>query len=248
MSGPCRESGPTLVSKELDRAENALAAGAVVRIAEIESQLEVWPPGAGLSRAGLLLELAGARLDTGEGGRAFAPAEEAFSAFLEGSAWEAAVKAARAMYLAGSGPGATSEPLGGRDHTASIAALGQGIWLAVSMPVDPELSLAMLQHLIDEVPPDADGAAVAAATAGFIVDLRCTEADEELRFFAGRMLADVARRHGGVDDQAAFDDWVSRLELDEPDKFLVRLRNVVDVLVQDYWRFDREAVRASMPD
>jgi hypothetical protein len=39
---------------------------------------------------------------------------------------------------------------------------------------------------------------------------------------------------------------VRRLELDEPDKFLVRLRNVVDVLVQDDWWIDRDAIQSRL--
>ena len=39
-----------------------------------------------------------------------------------------------------------------------------------------------------------------------------------------------------------------RMELDDPDKFLIRLRNVIDVLVQDEWWFDRDAVRDSIPE
>jgi len=36
--------------------------------------------------------------------------------------------------------------------------------------------------------------------------------------------------------------------LNDPDKFLVRLRNVVDVLVQDDWWFDRDALHAQLPE
>ena len=244
-----RGQGPaTLSSRELDTVDSGLAGGAIARAAELESQLEAWPPGAGLTRSELLLELAGAYLDAGQSGQAFVPAEEAFFDFVEVARWESAVTAARAMYLAGDTQNESAEPFSTQNHEASIAALGHGIWLAVSMPVDPELTLAMLQHLIDEVPADADGAAVAAATAGFIVDLRCGDEAQELHLFAGRMMADVARRHSQVEDQAGFDAWVSRLELDEPDKFLVRLRNVVDVLVQDRWTIDRDAIRAAMPE
>jgi len=62
------------------------------------------------------------------------------------------------------------------------------------------------------------------------------------------MLGDVARRHSGVDSQAAFDLWRERLQLREPEHFLVRLRNVVDVLVQDDWWFDRDALHERLPD
>ena len=50
-----------------------------------------------------------------------------------------------------------------------------------------------------------------------------------------------------LEKQDEFEAWVSRLELDQPEKFLVRLRNVVDVLVQDDWWIDREAVHAELP-
>jgi hypothetical protein len=66
-------------------------------------------------------------------------------------------------------------------------------------------------------------------------------------FFATQLLGEVARRHSGVDGQESFDFWMQRLELREPDKFLVRLRNVVDVLVQDDWWFDREALQTRLP-
>ena len=229
-----------LASREL---ESGLETGiALARAGELCSQLEAWPPGAGTNRAHLLLELAGAYLDGGEPGQALAPADEAFDTFVAARQWEPAVRSARALYLADADDSGSALADG-----PGIAALGQAIWLAVSMPVEPELTLAVLQHLIDEVPEEADGAAVAAATAGYVVDLRCPD-DDTLQLFAGRMLADVARRHSAVTSQDEFEAWVTRLELNDPGRFLVRLRNVVDVLVQDAWRFDRDAVRASMPE
>jgi len=106
----------------------------------------------------------------------------------------------------------------------------------------------LLTHVVDETPDDADGAAVSATTALFLADIRAKgKQRENLMFFATQILGRVARRHGEVDSQKAFDLWMDRLELKEPDKFLVRLRNVVDVLVQDDWWFDREALQAKLP-
>lgn len=134
------------------------------------------------------------------------------------------------------------------DQPESISALGQGIWLAVTYPIDPELSVELLSHVIDETPDDADGAAVAATTALFLADLRATgKQRENLMFFASQLLGNVARRHSAVDSQAAFKLWMDRLELREPEKFLVRLRNVVDVLVQDSWWFDRATLQERLP-
>lgn len=130
----------------------------------------------------------------------------------------------------------------------SIAALGQGIWLAVTCPIDPELTVELLSHVIDETPDDADGAAVAATTALFLADVRAQGRQrEDLMFFATQLLGVVARRHSGIDSPEQLDRWMERLELKEPEKFLVRLRNVVDVLVQDDWWFDRDALQDRLP-
>jgi hypothetical protein len=37
------------------------------------------------------------------------------------------------------------------------------------------------------------------------------------------------------------------MELADPAQFLPRLRNVVDVLVQDDWWFDRDKLQATLP-
>lgn len=130
----------------------------------------------------------------------------------------------------------------------SLCALGQGIWLAVTYPIDPELSVELLTHVVDETPDDADGAAVAATTAFFLADIRSEGVQRDnLMFFSTQILGNVARRHSGVDNQEAFDFWMDKLELKEPEKFLIRLRNVVDVLVQDDWWFDREALQEKLP-
>lgn len=187
-----------------------------------------------LSQAELQLEIARVLIDLDRGNEAWETARAAFDRFIALEKWESAVQASEIMFLA--------------DQADSLVALGHGIWLAVTYPVDPELTVAMLQHVVHETPKDADGAAVAAAVAHYIVDLRATEeARENLTFFTGRMLSTVARQHSNVKEQPEFDAWVKRLELDDPAKFLVRLRNVVDVLVQDQWWFDRAALQAKLP-
>jgi len=135
------------------------------------------------------------------------------------------------------------------EQPESVKALAHGIWLGVTYPIDPELSVAMLQHLIDETPDKSDGAAVAAATARYIVDLRAEgKQREDLQFFTGQLLGDVARRHSSVDDQEMFDFWVERMELNDPGKFLPRLAKIIDVLVTDGWWFDRDELRKRIPE
>jgi hypothetical protein len=109
--------------------------------------------------------------------------------------------------------------------------------------------VAMLQHVVEETPDDSDGGALAAAVARYVVDLRCEgKKHEDLAFFANQLLGNVARRHSNVEDQEQFDFWIERMELNQPDKFLVRMRNVIDILVQDDWWIDRDAIWAKLPD
>jgi len=161
-------------------------------------------------------------------------ARPAFDVFAETRDWEHAVDTCEVLFRA--------------DQPGSLSALGQGIWLGVTFPIDPELTLEMLHHVVDDTPDDSDGAAVAAAAGMYVVDLRAEgKQRDNLRFFAQQIMGNVARRHSKVESQEQFDLWFKRLELDDPAKFLVRLRNVVDVLVQDDWWFDRDAVQRDLP-
>jgi len=204
-------------------------------VADLQGQLtRLSPQAETLRRADLQLQLGRALVRLEKQPEAWAAAREAFDLYLAEQAWEGAAQACDILFLA--------------EQPQSLAALGQGIWLAVTYPIDPELSVALLQHVVEETPPDADGAAVAAVTAYYLVDLRAREAQRDhLLLYANQVLATVARRHSGVDGQQAFNKWIGDMELNDPALFLPRLRNVVDVLVQDDWWFDREALQAALP-
>lgn len=205
------------------------------QLAEFKRQMLELPPNYDpLARADLLLQVGRTLIRLEKNQDAWDAGREAFDIFTRREAWEGAVQACDIMFLS--------------DQPESLAALGQGIWLTVTFPMDPELSVAMLQHVVDETPPDSDGAAVAATVAHYIVDLRAEGRQrEDLMFYSNQLLATVARRHGDAHDQEAFSRWFKKLELDNPAKFLPRLRNVVDVLVQDEWWIDRDAIRAKLP-
>jgi hypothetical protein len=204
-------------------------------VSELRGQLAELSPGAEtLRRADLLLQFGRALVRLENRPEAWAAAREALELYLAEQAWEGAAQACDILFLC--------------DQPLSLAALGQGVWLAVTYPVDPELSVALLQHVVDETPPDADGAAVAAVTAYYLVDLRAREPQREhLLIYASQVLATVARRHSGVEGQEDFNRWIEDMELNNPALFLPRLRNIVDVLVQDDWWFDRKALQAALP-
>lgn len=186
------------------------------------------------ARAAVLLETARTLVRLDRRPEAWPTGREAFDLSVAGRDWEQAVQACEVLFL-------TEQPL-------ALAALGQGVWLAVTFPVTPDLTVEMLHHIVEETPNDSDGAAVAAAAAHYVADLR-TEGNvrKNLMFYTAQLMSSVARRHGHVQEQGDFDAWMRRLELDQPEKFLARLRNVVEILVQDDWWIDRDAIQAELP-
>jgi len=188
-----------------------------------------------------LLSLAKLRLDEGEllnalerGAEAWKIVRPIFDLFTEAGEWEFAAEAC--------------DVLSQSEHNDALVALANGIWLSVTFPVDPQVSVSLLQYIIDDTPDDSDGAAVAAAVANYVIDMRASDdTHNDLSFFATQMMGDVARRHGQIETQEQFDLWKKRLELDDPSKFLVRLRNVLDVMAQDNWWVDRDALRDTLP-
>ena len=189
-----------------------------------------------VEKSTLELDIAHAQQQLERGHEAWPTARAAFDIFVAHQEWEKAAEACNVLYLS--------------DQPDSLVALGNGIWLAVTFPIDPEVTVNLLAHVIDDTPDDSDGAAVAAATALFIADTRTSEGPQRdrLHFFASQLLGKVARRHSDVESQEQFDFWIEKLELNDPDKFLVRLRNVVDVLAQENWWIDRDEIRSSIPD
>lgn len=226
-----------------DSAADSIATIKVREQAELEGRLaELQTEAAGLNRADPSqnalhqMEVARTLMGLERGEKAWPGGRSALDLFIELEDWENAADCCDILYQC--------------EQPGSLAALGQGIWLVVTFPLDPELTVHLLTHLVDETPDDADGAAVAAITSLFLVDHRVTDEKlhEKLHFFASQILGQVARRHSQVENQDQFDFWLDRMELKEPEKFLPRLRNVIDVLVQDDWWLDRELIQSRLPE
>jgi hypothetical protein len=210
--------------KDGERAE--LTKHLVGKLQELNGLTDATP----LARARMQLDVAELLVALERKPEAWTLAREAFATALEHDAWRDAVEACDVLYQC--------------EQPGSVAALGMGVWLAVSFPVDPELTLAMLLHVVDETPNNSDGAALAAVAARYVIDLRADdESHESLGFLANNLIARVAERHGNVRDQAALDRWMDRLELRDPQIFLPRLGQVVDIIVGEAWWFDRDELR-----
>jgi hypothetical protein len=160
---------------------------------------------------------------------------ELFDIFTAEEAWQDAIETCDVLFQC--------------DQPESLAALGNGIWLAVTYPVPAQLTVTLLQHVIDETPDESDGAAVAAMAAHYIADLRTEgEEHESLTFFTNQMVAGVAKRHRGIeDDPEMIRTWIEILELNDVKELLARLGLMLDTIVGDNWWIDRDALRARLP-
>ena len=206
-------------------------------LAEKQKALDELPDDASeLDRAFLKLDIAEALVGVSRAEECWEIAREAFDIFLENEQWEAAVQCCDVLYQSG--------------QPASLSALGQGVWLAVTYPIDPQLSVNMLGYVVDETPGKADGAAVAAIVAHYIADMR-TEGDKRksMTFVTNQLLANAAREHSGINNQEEMDAWLEKLQLLDPEIFLPRLSLVLGAIVpQDQWWFDRDALREKITD
>jgi len=188
-----------------------------------------------LDRAKLLLKKVNALVGIGRKTETWDEAKQAFDLFIQHHHWEEAAECCDVLYQA--------------QKSDSIKALVHGVWLSVSFPVDPELTVVLLNHIVEETPPDSDGAAVAAATAHYVVGIRADDKTfEDLNFLTTNLIAQVAGAHSQVDSQEVLDFWIKKLELDDPAVFLPRLGEVLNYVVkEDEWWFDRDALRAFFP-
>jgi len=187
-----------------------------------------------IDRAYILLRMADAEVGLKQNESAWNHARRAFESFIESEQWEAAVEACNLLYQ-------TEQP-------ASICALGQGIWLAVTFPIDITLSINMLTHIIDETPARSDGAAVAAITAHYIADIRASDENHSsISFLTSNILARVAEGHSDVKDQHSLDIWLQKLELKDPEQFLPRLSKILNIITEDKWWYDKDKLREKIP-
>lgn len=202
-----------------------------------QRELDALPDDASdLDRARIKLDIAEAKVGITRGDEAWDLARAALDVFLANEYWQEAVEACDVLYQSG--------------QPASLAALAHGVWLAVTYPIDPQLTINMLGYIIDETPPQADGAAVAAITAHYIADVRGDDKQRDsLMFLTNEMVANVARAHSKIEDQAGLSAWMERLRLHDPADFLPKLALVLGAIVpaEDWW-FDRDALRDRLPD
>ncbi|RMF86388.1 MAG: hypothetical protein D6739_03235 [Nitrospirae bacterium] len=235
---PAPEPASPVVSMDLGPGETAAAARPPVtpqqrRMALVRGLQNMFPNDP--RRPQLLLELSAACTELGDGREAWAAARDAFDLYLAREDWEGAARAADALFL-------TGEP-------EVLKGLAHGLWLAVTFPIDPRVTLQLLERLIDEAAHD-DIAAVAAATAHYVAYLRAGDGElgEEVRANASRLLSNVAWTHGGVETREGFEGWVRIHGLDDPEVFLPLLAQALDRMVEGDWWYDRDALRARIPE
>lgn len=178
-----------------------------------------------------LLEIGRIQVERYKGADAWDKAFTAFHLAQEDGLWELAVEACDVMFLS--------------EAPDALVALGHALWLGVTFPINPEITVAMLQHLVEESPEEADTRAVAASVAHYITSIRCGKEDE-LTFFTAQMLASVADKHSHVTDQTTFDLWRKTLKLDDPDVLLKKLSGAIDQLVNEKWWIDRDKIKAKL--
>jgi hypothetical protein len=205
------------------------------QLQEHEAHLQALPADCSpVERARVQLDIAETLLALLKKKEAWDVGREIFDVFVEHQAWQDAIETCDVLFQS--------------EQPESLTALGNGVWLAITYPVPAQLTVAMLQHIVDETPDDSDGAAVAAMAANYIAEIRTAgEEQESLTFFTKQILAGVAKRHRGIEEPEMINTWIEILELNDIKELLSRLATMLDAIVGDNWWIDRDALRASLP-
>ena len=218
----------------IDLAESRPSLQALLK--EHEQHLQALPADCDpLERARLRLDIAETLLALQRRKESWDIAREVFDVFTSAEAWQDAIEACDVLFQC--------------EQEQSLAALGNGVWLAVTFPVPAQLTVAMLQHIVDETPDTSDGAAVAAMAAHYIADLRTEGKEHEsLTFFTNQLVAGVAKRHRGIEnDPEMIRMWTEILGLNDVKEQLSRLALILDTITGGNWWVDRDALRARLP-
>lgn len=227
------EQNTDLPIKGVDAAETRAAIEQ--QLAEYEAHLAAMPANAPvLERARVVLDMAEALLGLDRKAEAWQAVVPLIDPLVAADAWQEAVEACDILYQT--------------EQEDSIIALGHGVWLGVTYPIKAQTTVTMLSHVIDETPPDSDGAAVAAMVAHYIAGLRTEGKEREsLTFLTTQLIAKVAKRHRNIEDQATLNTWINMYELNDIEKLFPRLALIVDAIVGKQWWFDRDELRTRLP-
>ena len=204
-------------------------------LVEYRQQLADLPADAGAhDRAVIELEIADRQARLGQGAEAWETARRLFDVFVEQEDWNRLVESCDVLFRA--------------EHKDSNIALGHGVWVGVTFPIDPVITVVMLQHLVDASSPDSNTAAVAATVAHYIAAIRGGDGKEgeDLIDFTEQLLLLVAGGQG-ISGQEDFGGWMFHNGLKEPEEFIPRLGEGVANLVGDHWWFDRDELRKHIP-
>lgn len=185
-------------------------------------------------KARLMLDIAECHLGLDDKQTAHQWARPTVEVFVEHEEWALAVDACDIVYNC--------------EGDDALVALGNGIWLAVTFPIEPTVTVQMLHHIVDETPDDSDGAAVAAMLAHYIADARAEGKEKEnLNFLTTQIIAGVAKRHRGIEDENTLKTWIEMYELDQVDKLLQKMALILDTITGGEWWYDRDAIRERLP-
>ena len=187
-----------------------------------------------VDRARLRLDIAECHLGLDHKTEAHDWARPTVETLVENEEWALAVDACDIVYNC--------------EQDDALIALGNGIWLAVTFPIEPTVTVQMLHHIVDETPDDSDGAAVAAMLAHFIADARAEGKEHEnLTFLTTQIIAQVAKRQRGIEDEDTIKTWIAMYELDQVDKLLQKMALILDTITGGEWWYDRDAIRERLP-
>jgi tetratricopeptide (TPR) repeat protein len=133
--------------------------------------------------------------------------------------------------------------LGVSAESNNIVYLAQTVWLSLKIHTPLEDTIQRMVYLYQQVSQGDELQALLATTAQFFCQIHGEGHPqlEELQQLSSKMLIAAAGAQG-IETQEAFDAWIIQQQLNNPEFFLPRLSQCLEVIVGDGWLFEREGL------
>ncbi len=134
----------------------------------------------------------------------------------------------------------TLNHLGSNEDPMAISYLAQALWLTIQIPKDLEATVHLIDDLFDRIPDGDSMEALLGAAALYFCQTLSHPSMEDLNDLSGRIISQAANKQG-IDNQEDYNNWKNKNRLDEPEYFMGKLYEELELIVGDSWLFDRQA-------
>jgi hypothetical protein len=133
--------------------------------------------------------------------------------------------------------------LGSNDEQESIGYLAQSLWLMIKLLPNLKSVITLITYIYGKISAGDRLESLLCATAIYLCHNYQHPELEKLTELSSNIIGHAAQQQG-IENQADYDNWITKNRLNNPEYFLPELLKELAAIVGDNWLFDRAAFLA----